>query len=351
MKYYITFNLLGRKNNFIFLLLMILNLFYEYNLKNNEQIIYYNYYYPIFTFFKYLGFIFFTYFLYLIESKNFSIKNIPLKELSSKQKFISLDIDFKIFIPENIFFIFFISLIDFLDGNFFLFRMKTGGQICEIITFSLFIFIYSQNIYRHHVLGLFITLISGIIDIIFCIIKYKNNIIKYSNSFIFNILVSLHYLFEKYLIEKKYCSKFLLLFYKGIFGIIFTIISQFIYYIYNINMLFKYSIILNHKSCFLYFFFSIFFIELCIIILINKTKNIIFLLIIFFSKYISRNFFSVICNCDIFNKGILIIINSIFNILGALIFMEILILNFLKFNVNVNKEISKRAITDINFIL
>ena len=84
MKYYITFNLLGRKNNFIFLLLMTLNLFYEYNLKNNEQIIYYNYYYPIFTFFKYLGFIFFTYFLYLIESKNFSIKNIPLKELSSK---------------------------------------------------------------------------------------------------------------------------------------------------------------------------------------------------------------------------------------------------------------------------
>ncbi len=351
MKCFITFNLLGRKNNFIFLLLMTLNLFYEYNLKNNEQIIYYNYYYPIFTFFKYLGFIFFTYFLYLIERKNFSIKNIPLKELSSKQKFISLDIDFKIFIPENFFFIFFISLIDFLDGNFFLFRMKTGGQICEIITFYLFIFIYSQNIYRHHVLGLFITLISGIIDIIFCIIKYKNNIIKYSNSFIFNILVSLHYLFEKYLIEKKYCSKFLLLFYKGIFGIIFTIISQFIYYFYNKNMLFKYSIISNHKSCFLYFFFSIFFIELCIIILINKTKNIIFLLIIFFSKYISRNFFRVICNCDIFNKGILIIINSIFNILGALIFMEILILNFLKFNVNVNKEISKRAITDINFIL
>ena len=243
-------------------------------------------------------------------------------------------------------------MIDFLDGNFFLFRMKTGGQICEIITFSLFIFIYSQNIYRHHVLGLTITLISGIIDIIFCIINYKNNIIKYSNSFIFNILVSLHYLFEKYLIEKKYCSQYLLLFYKGIFGIIFTIISQFIYYFYNKNMLFKYSIILNNKLCFLYYFFLIFFIELCIIILINKTKNIIFLLLIFFSKYIPRMIFGVLCNIDIYNDfNLFIFSNSIFNILGALIFMEILILNFLKFNENVNKEISKRAITEISVIL
>ena len=230
--------------------------------------------------------------------------------------------------------------------------MKTGGQICEIITFSLFIFIYSQNIYRHHVLGLFITLISGIIDIIFCIIKYKNNIIKYSNSFIFNILVSLHYLFEKYLIEKKYCSKFLLLFYKGIFGIIFTIISQFIYYFYNKKMLFKYNIILNHKLCFLFFFISIYLIELCMIILINKTKNIIFLLIFIFSKYISSLFFSISCDIDINAKiNLFHIFNSIINILGSLIFMEILILNFLNFNKNINKEIRKRAITEINDIL
>jgi len=190
-------------------------------------------------------------------------------------------------------------LIDFFDGNFFLFRIKTGGQICQLITFLLFIFIYSQNIYKHHILGLFLTFVSGFIDIIVCVIEYKNNIIKYSISIIFNILVSLHYLFEKYLIEKKYCSKFLLLFYKGIFGIIFTIISQFIYYFCNKNMLFNCNIILNNKLYFLYFFICIFFIELCMIILINNTRNIIFLLIIIFSKYISHLFFGVTCDIDI----------------------------------------------------
>jgi hypothetical protein len=243
-------------------------------------------------------------------------------------------------------------LIDFFDGNFFLFRIKTGGQICQFLTFLLFIFIYSQNIYKHHILGLFLSFVSGFIDFIVYVIEYKNNIIKYSNSFIFNILVSLHYLFEKYLIEKKYCSKFLLLFYKGIFGIIFTIISQFIYYFYNKKMLFKYNIILNHKLCFLFFFISIYLIELCMIILINKTKNIIFLLIFIFSKYISSLFFSISCDIDINAKiNLFHIFNSIINILGSLIFMEILILNFLKFNENINKEIRKRAITEINDIL
>ena len=350
MKYIITFNFLDRKNNFISLILLIFNLFYDYNLKNNKQIIYYNNYYPIFTLFKYLGFIFFSFILYLIERKNFIIKNNSLKELSIKSNFIPLK--FNIFIFENFFFIFFISLIDFFDGNFFLFRMKTGGQICQFLTFLLFIYIYSQNIYKHHILGLFLTLVSGFFDIIIYLYVYKNNIIKYSNSFIFNILVSLHYLFEKYLIEKKYCSKFLLLFYKGIFGIIFTIISQFIYYFYNKKMLFKYNIILNHKLCFLFFFISIYLIELCMIILINKTKNIIFLLIFIFSKYISSLFFSISCDIDINAKiNLFHIFNSIINILGSLIFMEILILNFLNFNKNINKEIRKRAITEINDIL
>jgi len=62
MKLFFSFNFLDRKNTFIFFVFMILNFFIDFNFKNNKQIIYYNNYYPIFTFFKYLGFVFFIFF-------------------------------------------------------------------------------------------------------------------------------------------------------------------------------------------------------------------------------------------------------------------------------------------------
>jgi hypothetical protein len=73
MKTFFTFNFLDRKNTFIFFVFLALNIFNDFNLRYHKQIIYYNNYYPIFTFFKYLSFVFFTFFLYLIESKNFII--------------------------------------------------------------------------------------------------------------------------------------------------------------------------------------------------------------------------------------------------------------------------------------
>ena len=350
MKCIFSINLFDKKISIIMLIFMAFNLFNEYNFKKYKRLIYYNYYYPIFTLIKYLGLIFFSFFLYLFERKNFIVKQNLLKDLNFKTKLNLINFNFSNI--SNCFFIILISFIDFLDGNFFLYRMKTGGQICQIITFLLFILIYSQNIYKHHFLGLFISFISGLINMFIVIDLYKKNLIQYSNSLIMNILVSLHYLFEKYLIEKKYCSKFLLLFYKGIFGVVFTIISQCIYFFFNKKMLININVISNNKICFIYFFFIIFFIEFFIIIFITKTKNIIFLFIIIFSKFIAILIFGINCKIDVTENYhfFLFFFNSVLNIFGSFIFMELIILNFFKLNENINKEIAKRAIIETKLL-
>jgi len=119
-------------------------------------------------------------------------------------------------------------------------------------------------------------------------------------------------------------------------------------------MLIDYKLIFVYKFTLSIHFILIFFEEIFLIILINETKNIISLFIFIFLKFIPTLIFPLKEKNVKFEYNIIIIIFNFINIFFSLIFMEIVILKFCKYNENVNNEISKRAqkeVLEINEIL
>ena len=295
----------------------------------------------------------YSFFIFL---KNFSLLStiiLYLKEDPKKKIVLRLDTKqiikdeeniFNIFEVENLFIIIIISIIDFLDGNI-LYEKKVGGYIAQVLSFIFFLKLYNQKIYRHHLLGINLCIISYIFDN--GIYNNKNNLLHYFNSTIITCLIGCNFVLEKYMIEKKYCNRFLLLYYKGFFGIIITIISQIFYLFLDTKKLINYELLINNKY-YLNIFYVIFVLLFEIILIINatKTKNILVFFILIFTRFIF-NFmfpksFSLHYNYKNDNKHYKIFFR-ILNIFGGLIFAEVIILKFCKFNENVEKEIIKRA--------
>jgi hypothetical protein len=84
--------------------------------------------------------------------------------------------------------------------------------------------------------------------------------------------------------------------------------------------------------------------------LIEYNKNIISLIIFIFSQFISSHILK-IDDKRINNESIIYPILEIINILGCLIIMEIIVLNFCKINKNINSQIRKREELDMQYIL
>ena len=343
----IQFNCLSFKSLIFALILLIFMFLNQFNLYEKQKYIYFENNYPLFSLLRYLSLLL-SFFLYYKETKNNDINLQVLKKIIKNKNIIDYykrNKKSNLFLKQNIFILIIISIIDLIDQNFFYFQLRIGGQLTQITSFILFTYLYQQKIYKHHLIAIIMTFISFLLPINSIFKNYKYKKINLLNSIITFNLFGFKIVFEKYLIEKRYFNRFLLLFYKGIFGIILTIISQLIYIFINKNMLINFKLIFKYKICFFFFFLFTFLEEIIFIILINQTKNIISLFIYIFWKFILINFLPLIHKnfYDYDNNIILYKISDILNIIFSLIFMEIIILKFCNYNKNVNDEISKRA--------
>lgn len=341
------FNCFSLRTLITLFFLLIVNFLNHIILYKNQRNFYFEKNYPLFTLLKYLSLLF-AFILYYYEKKNFNIENINQvkKKLRKNSLFNYYSQKNYLFSIQNLIFFIIISIIDLMDGNFFYAQLKKGGQLSQITSFILFVLLFQQKIYKHQSIAILICFISFILPIKILIENYSHKKMYLMNSIILFNLFGFIIVFQKYLIEIRYFDRFLLLFYKGIFGIILTIISQLIYYYFNINyMLIELNLIFEYKLTFLIYFILIFLEETMFIILINETKNIISLFIFIFLKYIPTIFFPLKYKNNVVYKSntLLTLICDLINIFFSLIFMEIIILKFCNYNKNVNNEISKRA--------
>ena len=344
----IQFNCLSFKSVIFALILLIFMFLNQFNLYENQKNIYFENNYPLFSLLRYLSLLL-SFFLYYKETKNNDINLQVLNKIIKNSNIIYFYSQNKksyyLVLKKNISILIIISFIDFIDQNYYYSQLRIGGQLTQITSFILYTYLYQQKIYKHHLIAIIMTFISFLLPINSIFKNYKYKKIYLLNSIITFNLFGFKIVFEKYLIEKRYFNRFLLLFYKGFFGIILTIISQLIYFFINKNMLINFKLIFKYKlfffNCFLFTFLE----EIFFIILINQTKNIISLFIYIFWKFILIIILPLplMQNSLDLGNNILFIISDILNIIFSLIFMEIIILKFCNYNQNVNDEISKRA--------
>lgn len=226
----------------------------------------------------------------------------------------------------------------------------------ERLYFLFFISIFSKiilknNIYSHHILSLFISSI-GLILLFIPIMQVitEDDIFINVCIFIFSIGYSLILVLIKYLMEKYYISPYLMLLFMGTFSLLFNILG---FSVYSLIVNKDFSVITDN------FYFENF---------QNKTKFSIYLVITFISASILQIFSNLVV--FYFSPTLLMVTDSIspmlfwfilqlpnekntfiiiINILGylislfaSLIYNEIIIFNFLGFNMHTKKYIEER---------
>ncbi len=312
----------------------------------------------ILDFFHFIG-NFFLIFLYLFENKlshrnkknnnqkniipntdNF-IKHLDLINIKNeKQKFLKKNRKYIL-----IFCIFFLRTIycvsEYPYFNYYINKGSNFKVICEFISIILtsFIFQVYLKFYMHQYFAFILIFISYIMN--FISLKAKNKIYLILISlFIKSISNSLSLYIFKYLNEIEYINIYLLGSIDGLIYIINIILIDFIRYILCFNFFYFNNFIRVEYEFFILFlieFFEGFFVNY-IIFTIIKILNPIYLIL--FEIVISK-FFDIILKFDIFSPMIL-------EILGILIFMEILIINCFGLGKNVEENIKKRAIEQYN---
>ncbi len=351
---FISKNFCSKNVIILFFLLISVNLFIYFNFWKNLKIIHRKNY-PLFTLIKNISLLL-CYFLYKFEKTN--ITKFYFEEKKGKYKLKSKELKlFNILEIENLFLLLIISLVDVLYGNYFLYINRLSGELSEIISFFLYLKLFNYNLYKHHIIGIILTSISFISFFIYLLFIEKIKIFIYLDSIIIYTLFGISYIFQKYMIDIKYVDRFIILFYKGLFSLIIIIIFQIFYYIFDKNMLINFNKLFNNILCLGIYFILILIYEIISIMLIKEAKNITFFLLIIFSNFISVQIFPIKNKYLIKSNNnyyFFIFIHSI-NIVGSLIFMEIITLNFCNLNKNIEEEIIRRSIIEKkeveNFIL
>jgi hypothetical protein len=351
---FISKNFCSKNVIILFFLLISVNLFIYFNFWKNLKIIHRKNY-PLFTLIKNISLLL-CYFLYKFEKTN--ITKFYFEEKKGKYKLKSKELKlFNILEIENLFLLLIISLVDVLYGNYFLYINRLSGELSEIISFFLYLKLFNYNLYKHHLIGIILSSISFILLLINLLFIEKINILVYFDSVLIFILTGISYIFQKYMIDIKYADRFIILFYKGLFSLIIIFISQIFYYIFDKNMLINFNKLFNNILCLGIYFILILIYEIISIMLIKEAKNITFFLLIIFSNFISVQIFPIKNKYLIKSNNnyyFFIFIHSI-NIVGSLIFMEIITLNFCNLNKNIEEEIIRRSIIEKkeveNFIL
>ena len=250
------------------------------------------------------------------------------------------------------------SVLDFIQTLLLNELSKNVGLniwIFDIIFIYLFYYLILKfRIYKHQYISLIIIIFIGIILNIIGIIHNNYSYKKYHCiiiRFICEIIFSLRIVINKYTMDKKFVSPYELCFFQGIMTLgLLLIFSPFAIFL-NLSNDFK-----NYfnefkdkklKESFIFLFVLIiqFIYNLCIFITIYKT-DVFHIMIIIIIGHLAPYFKGLIyANSNIID--IIIIIGLIIILFMALIFNEIIILNFCGLEQNTRKYICKRANYDI----
>ena len=298
-------------------------------------------------------------FIYLYYKYNILEKKKPLQEdnniFGDFNKFNNLNL-------KILFMIFCCTVADFFGyfeyDSYYSYKMnqfKYHIYFINGICLSLFILVNEYNnlniqIYRHHYLGFFLIIFT------FPIFFFYLFIVE-SNYDIFSfILIMIIYLQSKYIesqlyiIEKKlnyeyFISIYYILFFQGIFGIIIMIIIfifQTIVY-QNIEITFKQYNIFSYLRIFLFLILTCIY-NLCRLKITEKSRPSNNIIGIFLREMFLHSINS-IDNHKIWSIDI--ILSTIFYLLGALIYCEVITLNFLNLDKYTKKKTINRGISDV----
>ena len=256
---------------------------------------------------------------------------------------------------KNIFLIFLISLCGFIVSMFLIHYAFDFYGVSGITGFLLFKFLFKHQIYKHHLLSIFILIISSLIQIFISFFeksdsedtKIKNYIIITLYEILYNICMGFFFILTKYLIDIKHVETLIILFLEGIFGLIISI-SYYLIFKYNKFLFYLKTIFSLSLIDYFYLVLFIFSDSIYNLLLFLLTENappiynlFIFNMIVYFSHIIIYGY-------EDHLKGLLIItfILNIINIFAMLIFVEFFVLNFCGLNYNCRINIQKREIEE-----
>ena len=234
--------------------------------------------------------------------------------------------------------------------NYFMFvytfNITSNTWITYILFTSIFYYlIFKSKLFNHHYLSIVIILLAGlIIDLVQnnFVKDLKNNIIGFIFSFVRVILLSLVYAIIKYTMERKFVSPYEIGVYNGLINLILFIISaiidlyfikanNYVEYFYNFNST-EVLVILGLMATQLGLYICCF--------LIDKNFTPCHIFIVFIFGQLTYTF------KEAENYLVVSIICFIFILFFALVFNEIIELNFCGLSYNTRRNIIERAIID-----
>ena len=236
------------------------------------------------------------------------------------------------------------GILIFIQGILILYTypIKTNCWIWDIsITCFLYYLIFKIKLYKHHYLSMILIFLIGLfIDLLFGNLQndIKNNILFLLLRFLREIIYSSTTVINKYIMEKKYCSVYDLSLYTGIIDVllygVFAVIN---YYYLKIDDFEKYFSNFNNTELLVSLgaLVTQFGIHLSSLIT-NKNYTPCHIFIIFvFGQLAYYLDFSI--------NSIILIICFIFILFFALVFNEIIEINFWGLSYNTKRNIAKRA--------
>ena len=226
-------------------------------------------------------------------------------------------------------------------------KIKSNTSILNIIFTSLFYYLFFKNkLYKHHYLSCGLIIIIGVsVDLI--LENLQNDLTKNIWFFLLRVLreaiYSLSSNIDKYVMEKKFISVYLLLFSNGVFTIIifgiFVIFDYFFFHIDDYKVYFR-EFNVEELLVALGTIFTQFGLKLCIA-LTNKYYSPCHIFIIFVFGQLAANI-----NINCVWQIIVVIICLLFILFLSLIFNEIFEINVCGLSDNTKKNISKRSLID-----
>ena len=234
--------------------------------------------------------------------------------------------------------------------NYFMFvytfNITSNTWIKYILFTSIFYYlIFKSKLFNHHYLSIVIILLAGlIIDLVQnnFVKDLKNNIIGFIFSFVRVILLSLVYAIIKYTMERKFVSPYEIGVYNGLINLILFIISAIIdHYFIKANNYVEYFD--NFNSTEVLVILGLMATQLGLYIccfLIDKSFTPCHIFIVFIFGQLTYTF------KEAENYLVVSIICFIFILFFALVFNEIIELNFCGLSYNTRRNIIERAIID-----
>ena len=222
--------------------------------------------------------------------------------------------------------------------------MKTNYWVWDILFVLLLCYlIFKIQFYKHHYLSLIIIILTGlIIDLIFQNIQndIKSNLVEVLLRFVREILLSLHEVVNKYIMERKYGSEYEICFFNGVINLIlFMFFSLLNYYFFKLDDFAEYFNNFNTTELLVVLGVMVSQLGFYLFALItnkNFTPCHVFIIFVFGQLAFHLDFGSGA-------ETIVIFASFIFILFMSLIFNEIIELNFCGLSENIKRNIIFRA--------